>query len=56
MATATAKMIKKLKFELHPAHGPDLASSDYHIFRPLKDTLYGHRFGSNEEVKVAMHM
>lgn len=56
MAAATAEIIQKLKFELHPAHGLDLASSDYHIFRPLKDALCGHRFASNEEVMVAMHM
>jgi hypothetical protein len=56
MAAATAKMIQRLKFELHPAHSPDLASSDYHIFRSLKYALCGHRFASNEEVKVAMHM
>lgn len=56
MAAATAMMIHKLKFELHPAHGLDLPSSDYYIFRPLKDAFCGHWFASNEEVKVAMHM
>jgi len=35
---ATVGTIRKLKFERisHPAYGPDLAPSDYHIFGPLK--------------------
>jgi hypothetical protein len=38
MAAATTETIQKLKFVLlpHPAHSPDLAPSDYPIFRLLK--------------------
>jgi hypothetical protein len=56
MAATTAKITQKLKFKLHPAHGLDLASSHYNIFRPVKDALCGHQFASNEEVKVATNM
>jgi len=43
-------------FEHHHApYSPDLAPSDYHIFRPLKEALRGRRFNSDEEVKAAVH-
>jgi histone-lysine N-methyltransferase SETMAR len=33
----------------HPAHSPDLAPSDYHLFSPVKDALHGrHMAGDNE--------
>jgi hypothetical protein len=32
-----------------------LAPSDYHLFGSLKKALQGRRFGSDEEVKQAMH-
>ena len=35
----------------HPAYSPDLAPSDYHMFRSLSHFLQGRRFGSEEEVK-----
>jgi len=31
-------------------YSPDLAPSDYHVFRSLKDSLRGQRFGCDEEV------
>ena len=31
----------------------DLAPSDYHFFRPMKDGLRGKHYISNEEVKTA---
>jgi len=39
MAEETSETIHKLKFERlpHPAHSPDLAPSDYHSFRQLKE-------------------
>jgi histone-lysine N-methyltransferase SETMAR len=42
-AAATVDTIQKLKFKLlpHPAYSPNVAPSDYHIFRPLKDALCG---------------
>ena len=42
---------QKLK---HPPHSPDLAPSDYFIFRVKKKFLRGKRFSSDEEVKEAV--
>jgi histone-lysine N-methyltransferase SETMAR len=38
----------------HPAHGPDLAPSDFHLFPALKEFLGGKRLEYNEEVKNAI--
>jgi histone-lysine N-methyltransferase SETMAR len=35
----------------HPPYSPDLAPSDYFLFRVMKKFLRGKRFSSNEEVK-----
>jgi hypothetical protein len=35
----------------HLAHTPDLASSSYHLFGPVKDALHGRHFAYNNEVK-----
>jgi histone-lysine N-methyltransferase SETMAR len=39
-----------LQWELleHPPYGPDLAPSDFHLFRQLKNHLYGQRFATDE--------
>ena len=44
-------------FELleHPAYSPDLAPSDYHLFKHLKNFIRGTRFSSNDEVSVAVN-
>jgi len=44
--------IRECGFELlsHLQYSPDLAPSDYHVFRSLKDSLCGQRFGCDEEV------
>jgi len=44
--------IRACGFELlsHPPYSADLAPSDYHVFRSLKDPLRGQRFGCDEEV------
>jgi len=44
--------VRECGFELlsHPPYSPDLAPSDYHVFRSLKDSLRGQRFGCDEEV------
>jgi histone-lysine N-methyltransferase SETMAR len=34
----------------HPPYSPDLAPSDYHLFSPLKDAIYGKKFEDNDEV------
>jgi hypothetical protein len=31
-------------------NGPDLASSDFHLFGPMKEALRGRRFSSDKEV------
>jgi histone-lysine N-methyltransferase SETMAR len=35
----------------HPAHSPDLAPSDFHLFLHLKKHLAGQKFYEDEEVK-----
>ena len=35
----------------HPAYSPDLAPSDYHLFRSMAHFLRGKRFNNAEEVK-----
>lgn len=54
----TSRIVKRKIQELegievipHPAYSPDLAPSDYHMFRSLSHFLQGRRFGSEEEVK-----
>jgi hypothetical protein len=34
--------------------GPDLATSDFHMFDPMKEALRGRRFSSDEEVMGAV--
>jgi histone-lysine N-methyltransferase SETMAR len=36
----------------HPAHSPDLAPSDFHLFLHLKEHLAGQKFHEDEEVKI----
>lgn len=38
----------------HPPYSPDLAPSDYYLFRHLKKFLRGQRFSSDEEVKAVV--
>ena len=39
----------------HPAYSPDLAPSDFHLFRSLKEALRGKRFSCDDDVKAAVH-
>ena len=39
---------------LHSPYLPDLAPSDFHLFGPLKESLRGRHFSSDEEVKTAV--
>ena len=39
----------------HPPYSPDIAPFDYHLFGPLKESLRGRRFTSDQEEKEAMH-
>ena len=56
-ACATAATIEDMHFEClpHPSYSPDLTPSDYHILGPLKETLGGTTFRSDEEVQEAVH-
>ena len=49
--------IHECGFELlsHPPYSPDLAPSDFHMFRILKDSLRGHAFQSDEDVIQAIN-
>jgi histone-lysine N-methyltransferase SETMAR len=38
----------------HPPYRPDLSPCDYHVFGPLKKTLKGRRFNSDEAVREAV--
>lgn len=39
------------KIMKHPAYSPDLAPSDYHLFRSLEHSLRGNTFNNDQEVK-----
>jgi hypothetical protein len=45
--------LRKLNWEVmeHPAHSPDLAPSDFHLFGLLKEALGGRRFRRDEDRK-----
>lgn len=45
--------IERLGWELlpHPPYSPDLAPSDYYLFRSMQDHLTGQQFTSIEEIK-----
>ena len=38
----------------HPPYSPDLAPSDYYLFRNLKSNLRGERYNDDEELKSAV--
>jgi hypothetical protein len=56
-AAHTKETLQELKFEVleHPAYSLDLATLDFHLFGPLKETLRGCRFVDDDEVKEAVH-
>jgi len=56
-ACSTVATIQDLAFECvpHPLYSPDLATSDFHVFGPLKEAMGGKSFRSDEEVKQAVH-
>jgi len=57
ISAPTIDTIRNLKFEIlkHPPYSPDLALSDFYSYCPLHEAIRGRRFGSNEEVKEAVH-
>ncbi|KAK8384980.1 hypothetical protein O3P69_014507 [Scylla paramamosain] len=46
----------RLRAAHHPPFSPDLAHSDYFLFRRLKSSLRGRRFHDDDEVKEAVPM
>jgi len=42
---------EKWKVLAHPAYSPDLAPSDYHLFRSMEHFLRGKEFENNEDLK-----
>lgn len=56
-AVRTQELISSFGWNVldHPPYSPDLAPSDFHLFRHLKEHLGGKRFGSDEEVKTAVN-
>jgi histone-lysine N-methyltransferase SETMAR len=55
-ACLTLQTIQKNGWELlsHPLYSLDLALSDYHLFRPLKDHLRGHLYETDKAVQEAV--
>lgn len=55
-AKVSKDVIREKKFEelFHPPYSPDLAPSDYYLFRNLKTHLKGHRFSDDDEVMEAV--
>jgi len=53
-ALAIQKKVAYLGFQCldHPPYSPDLALSDYHLFRGLKKQLKGRHFSSDAEVNA----
>jgi hypothetical protein len=50
------QQIKALNWEVldHPPYSPDLAPSDYHLFRSMQNHLYNKKFERFEEVNDAI--
>ena len=53
----TLQKLEELGWEVlaHPPYSPDLAPSDYHIFRSLKQYLQGKKFKSLNDIKFALN-
>ena len=53
-AARTQQKIEELEWELlpHPAYSPDVAPSDYHLFRSMEHFLRGRRFSKIEDVET----
>ena len=52
----TQQKIRELGYEVlpHPAYSPDIAPSDYHLFRSLQHFLSGKIFADRDEIKSAL--
>ncbi|GBM66715.1 hypothetical protein AVEN_197786-1 [Araneus ventricosus] len=56
-AAATQELVDQFGWEFfyHSPYSPDLAPSDFHLFRKLKKFLGDKRFGSDEELENAVN-
>lgn len=56
VADVTRKKIQDLGWDvmLHPAYSPDLAPTDYHLFRSLASYTRGKKYDNIEEVKTGL--
>ena len=55
-ANKTKELIKEFNWEVldHPPYSPDLATSDYYLFSPLKNYLTGIRYPNQEELEFVV--
>jgi len=55
-AKKTSNKLRELGYEVlpHPPYSPDIAPSDYHLFRSLEHHLRGKKFNGTEGVKNAL--
>lgn len=53
----TQSKLRELEIELvpHPPYSPDLAPSDFHIFRSLQSSFAGKKFTNREDVELAVN-
>ncbi|GFO04864.1 histone-lysine N-methyltransferase SETMAR [Plakobranchus ocellatus] len=51
-AKRTKEWLERYRWDIipHPAHSPDLAPSDFHLFGPLKHHLGGKKFEDEDEL------
>ena len=57
VASASRDTVNKLGWEIlpHPAYSPDIAPSDYHLFRSMQHELEGRQFKEVAEVRKWVH-
>ncbi|GBM25953.1 Histone-lysine N-methyltransferase SETMAR [Araneus ventricosus] len=55
-AIVTQQLLEQFKWDVcdHPAYSPDLATSDFHLFPELKNSLGGQSFQKNEEIQSSI--
>ena len=56
MAAHEVDTLWALKFEVlkHPPYSPNMAPSDFHLFGPMKEHLWGQKFADDNDVMQAV--